>query len=123
MPVEFERLRDNLRWAIPHGGMVEIKGEGLEEKVEIGAGVATLLVEIPQEGIAVNNLRGLSPKFKHFKEVSRWILDELLPRGLVEETEKGSGVYVVSEAARNAKYTFKPYLRDIIKPYLRDIIK
>ena len=83
------------------GGVVFINSQDLPKSPEqkIGLGIAKFLTSIPEQGLTLESLSGFEGEHK-----KKWVLEELVPRGLVRETEPDSGIYVVTDAAKNASY-------------------
>lgn len=90
-------------------GYVLIKGEGID--TEIGKGVAKFLLRIPNSEVSLYQLSScyegsVSPAEANLR---KWLLDTLVPAGLVYEIKPE--VYVVTDAAKNANYTFHTSMR------------
>jgi len=82
------------------GGYVEIRGEGVKEDTTIGLGIAHFLASIPNEGILPDEFIGTE------KSKKDWLLEDLLPAGLVKEESPGR--YIRTVAANNAAYKTFP---------------
>ena len=89
------------------GGNVTVYGDGINGKPKIGLGVMHALKFIPEEGISLEDLGivGNMPADTY----KNWLKESLIPNGLVEETEKDSGIYTITAAARNASYDVTLY--------------
>lgn len=88
----------------PKLGYVPIKGEGIDTK--IGKGVAKFLFRIPDKGVSLGNLASCYEDGPQEETLRKWLLDTLLPAKLVYQID--DMVYAVTDAAKNADYTFKP---------------
>lgn len=86
-----------------NGGMLAITLGG--ERKSIGLGIARLLASIPTEGIKPEEYKETSPD-----SARSWLIDVLLPLGLVREGD--SGKYVRTPLAEGIDYTFMPSQKD-----------
>jgi hypothetical protein len=87
-----------------HGGTVVVHGEGSVDEAEIPLGAfSSLISKIPFQGASIDML--LSSRIgKHRVWAEVMFFEFLVPYGIIRETRAYSGVYIVTEPAKSARY-------------------
>lgn len=102
-----EVLSQDYRQYAPYGAMVTVEYKQ-KEITKIGLTVAKLLLEIPDKWKGLDDIINDS-KLTHKVEIEKWVKEDLLYAGLVEQKETN---YKRTKIAHESLYTIVPEPKD-----------
>ena len=117
--LSLEDIKRGIEFKIVNGpAYIDVSSPQLRNKIRTGVGAIEFLVNIPEEGIMLDEpTKGSkyyrSGSYRIPNSIKRNFIKELASYGLIKEKRKGSGCYVRTDLANNADYIWIPF--EVIK--------